>query len=115
MNKWRGESQVKLNGSTYTLRPTLQAIMAIESEGPSVVKLAMSYRDRDISYVDAVNILYHGLVTEGEPRKDKAYLMKCVSEQGILQLLDPVGAFLEAAIDGLGPTTGESPDIPSKA
>ena len=113
MNKWRGESRIHLNGSTHTLRPTLQAIMAIEAEGRSVLKLAMNYHDRDLSYADAVNILYHGMVEE--PRKDKAYIMECLSKQGMIDILEPVGEFLEAAISGLGPTTGESPDTPSKA
>lgn len=104
MNKWRGETQVRLNGEDITLRPTLDAIMKIEGKGKSVLRMAMEFHAKSLRYSDAAAIVSAG---SGKPYQD---VLDQMSKQGLVDFIEPIGEFLEACLSGLGPMTGESPD-----
>ena len=104
MNKWRGETQVRLNGEDITLRPTMDAIMKIEGKGKSVLRMAMEFQGKNLRYADAAAIISAG---SGKPYDQ---VLEQMGKQGIVDFLVPIGEFLEACLAGLGPTTGESPD-----
>ena len=107
MNKWRGETQIRLNGEDVTLRPTLDAIMQIEGKDKSVLRMAMEYHKQSLRFSDAASIIAAG---SGKPYDQ---VLQQIGEQGLTDFIAPIGEFLEAALSGLGPMTGETPPIPS--
>ena len=105
MNKWRGETQVRLNGEDVTLRPTLEAIMKIEGKGNSVLRMAMEFQRKSLRFSDAAIIIS---AASGKPYKE---VLNQMGKQGLVDFIGPIGEFLEACLSGLGPTTGV--DTPS--
>lgn len=98
-NEKRGEIELKLNGSTYTLRPTFRAFAEIESRvGPL---FDVWGRVQSGSLVSVATIIWSAVTDGGRERRPTLdEIGQAVMDVGLSELSKPIGEFL------VGPTTG---------
>ena len=113
-NRQRGEVAIALGGRGFVLRPTYQALCAIESAlDCGLVALYRRIVSHDFGLREITVIVTEGLIAAGEPAtREKVGTM--IAEAGLLspEVVEPVTEFLALALTG-GRASGED-DVASK-
>jgi hypothetical protein len=111
-NPHRGEVAVTLDGHSFTLRPSWEALVEIEqATGVGIMQLAAAFATGRFRVTDLHAVLMAGLKAGGEKRADPAEVGRMIAATGIMNggLLKSVTAFLENAITGGADKTGLAP------
>ncbi len=95
-----GDVEITLAGKAFVLRATPAAVLEIEERtGVGLTAIALRIGRGEISLKDLTAVVTAGLKAAGEPAShDKVCRM--IFETGMMELTEPVGAFLLAAVTG---------------
>ena len=103
-NKHRGEVEVKLGGTAYTLRPTFAALAEIEDKTDArLVTLARRFAEGDVGVRDVAVVLWAGM---GESAPSLDDVGRLVVERGLDALIPPAAAFVAIAFAGSSRSRG---------
>lgn len=99
-NPNRGEVQVTLGGQTHIMRPTFEALVAIEERtGMSLLRIVEKASDRDISLGTIGAVVYEGIkATNPDLKLTFKEVGRLVVASGITNLIEPVVKLLSEAI-----------------
>jgi len=105
VNKVRGEVEVILDGKTYTMVPSFQAMCEIEAvTGLGIVALARRYQSLNFGISDAAAIVTAAIKAGGEDAEvQKVGAM--IAKSGLENFATPIAEFLQMALGG--PSKGE--------
>lgn len=100
MNKLRGEIEIDIEGESYILRPTFDAIASIESKtDKSLVKIATLLSQNDIRVADLTEIIFQGAkAANNEINREK--IQGAILDKGIYKFMQPCMEFLRLALGG---------------
>ncbi|QQP93565.1 gene transfer agent family protein (plasmid) [Skermanella sp. TT6] len=103
-NPYRGEVVVELDGRSYVLRPSFQAMVQIEvAAGRGLVPLTRSLMSGEILVTDIVAVL-QGAIDAGLPagskRMTRDEIGEAVFRAGVLGLVPAIVTFLTGCIAG---------------
>ncbi len=109
-NEQRGEIELKLGDETYTLRPTFEALCAIEGRlGAGVLEIAERMAARRIGFREVAAIIFETAKAGGH-KLDEAKVGEAILEVGLLAVVAPILGLLRRALSG--PTVGNAPAPP---
>jgi hypothetical protein len=112
-NKHRGEVEITLDGKSFTLRPTFQAMVEIEAVlGKGLLGLVRRISEMEFGYTEAQAVITAGLRAAGEKATPEK-VGEMVFRTGLAELAGPIGSFLTAALSG-GAEPGEGGATGSK-
>ena len=107
-NPERGEVEITLDGKTYPMRPSFEAMQRIEHQtGRQLMRMVMDFRDHGLSLTECSVIVAEGIKAAGRDRDDK--LMQSVKtdkigemiyENGIMEAVPACMEFLMNALNG---------------
>lgn len=118
-NPERGEVEVVLDGKPRPLRPSYEAIRAIELElNTTLASLcARAIIPSGLQISEIESILFHGMTAAGKDRNDpfltgvkRERLGELAYRAGVTNVIDPVGAFLSNALNGGMPVERKKKD-----
>lgn len=102
-NPHRGEVEVTLDGKSWTLRPTFEALCEIEdSTGVGIAVMLRRFGEGSFGVRDVAAILAAGIAATGKPAPGIERIGEIVVEQGIASFVAPIGVFLAGAV-GIDP------------
>jgi hypothetical protein len=100
-NKTRGEAEIALDGKTYTLRLSFQALCRIEEgTGLRIGTMLRRFAEGDLGARDMAVVIHAGMHAFDERAPSLDEVGRMVVDEGIAALAAPVGAFLANAISG---------------
>ena len=100
-NPHRGEVQVTLGGRAMTMRPTMQALAAIENIiGIGVPEMIDRFKAGTWRLQWVPVIITHGLKAGSEPSANVAAVGEMIVEAGALRFAQPILQFLMGALVG---------------
>lgn len=107
-NPQAGEVAVLLAGRLRRLRPSFEAMVAIEAElGHALTKVNDRFLRQELTLMQLAVIVRHGLIAGGEtPAPSTEQVAPEVYQAGYLNLIEPVAQFLANALCG-GKVPGE--------
>lgn len=102
-NKKRGEVDLVLQGETYTLRPTFQALEEIESSmGMGLIEIGSNFTQQAFRMTDVVKILHPIMRHHDNPDTGKPWtyheLGEAIIQQGFTETVPVLGAFFAYAL-----------------
>ena len=111
MNNSRGEVKIQLAGEERTMRPTFEAMCAIERDLNTNLLPLMNkvLNGGDFGVLVAATVIYHGLKGAGDTRLSLAEVGADVVKQGTTNVFGSVISFLASALhgaEGLGKQDG---------
>ncbi|CAB4176574.1 Phage tail tube protein, GTA-gp10 [uncultured Caudovirales phage] len=99
MNGYRGDAEVTLGDTAYTLRPTFEALQEIERlTGLGLIPLARRFHSLEFGVGDVKNVLVPAIKAGGGKVPDN--IGKLIIEAGIMNLGGVVATFLVSALAG---------------
>ena len=102
INHARGDVEVSLDGMRYALRPTFEALNAIESQtGMSVLTLAEHFAQGNVRLEDIVSILEIGIQAGSAVTLHKQEIGNAIVKAGITASLTAIATFLNIALTGV--------------
>jgi hypothetical protein len=109
-NPERGEVEVTLDGKTYVMRPSWEALVAIERAiAPrTIIQLVAQYETRALSAEEIALIVTEGIRAYGKAEKDKLLQMYSVEKVGELLYESGVNSALPACLRFLMNVSGGS-------
>lgn len=100
MNEYRGEHKVTVGGREYVLRPTFQALAAMEAAaGMKLIPLAMAFNGRNVGVREIVGVLTEAARAVDAELDADAFADAIVAD-GVLNFVEPALAFLSSALTG---------------
>jgi hypothetical protein len=116
-NLHRGEVAIELAGRSYVLRPTFEALSAIETDpGAGLAELARRIVAGDWRLVDFTAIALHGLRAHEGRRRTREAVGALVVETGLNDCALPMASFLRAGLlGGRAAEASEEPNPPAPA
>ena len=100
-NKHRGEAAIHIGDRTYTLRPTFTALVEIEERtGMGLIELAQCFFDQKVRVKDVVSVIFAGIRAAENDWPEEDVVANAVVENGLANVIEPVGAFLADALAG---------------
>ena len=109
-NEQRGEVELKLGDETYTLRPTFEALCAIEAWlGAGVLEIAERMAARRIGFREVAAIIFETAKAGGH-KLDEPKVGEAIREVGLLAVIAPILGLLRRA--WAGPAEGNAPSPP---
>lgn len=116
INKERGEVGITLGQTVRPMRPTWEAIVAIENELNTTISflVARSLTIEWLKVEEAAAIVAQGILAAGKDRKDqmlmsyqKEKIAQQLYEDGIVTSREPINMFLANALNGGKPANEE--------
>ncbi len=92
--------EVKLGDRTFTLRPALAELKALQKKVGGLVALYSRFGDRIVTIEDIAAIIYHGALGAGLTPPSIEALEQMVMDEGILPLMPQAIRFLAGALTG---------------
>ena len=106
-NQQRGEVELKLGDQTYIMRPTFEALCAIEARlGVGLLEIAERMAERRIGLGDATVIIFETAKAGGHKAKE-AEIGEGILEVGLFAVVPPIIELLDRALTG--PSEGNAP------
>ncbi len=100
MNPYRGEHKVTVGGKDYALRPTYDALAAMETaSGMKLIPLAVAFNARNVGVSEIVAVIVEG-ARGADPDVDGEALASAIVEAGVLNFVEVALAFLSDALTG---------------
>lgn len=104
-NRARGEIEIQLGGKTYTLAPTVSAILEIEeAAGSGIGALLIRFMKSDVGLKSLSAIVYGGIIgslPEGDrPSLSFLQVAELIRKDGLTKLIKPCGEFLTNCTTG---------------
>jgi hypothetical protein len=106
-NDGRGEVSVTLNGRTYVMRPSLEALKRMEAlSGRGVINILNRFGREDFSITDVAAVITAGINGNPEnPRHTMEQVSQAIYEGGVVTYLVPASQLLSNATKA-GPKKG---------
>jgi hypothetical protein len=102
MNNSRGEVLIQLAGEERTMRPTFEAIAAIERDLKiNSLPLLKKFAAGDVGVRESATIVYHGLRGFGDTRLSLAEVGDAIIMQGLNEMALAISEFLIASLEGV--------------
>ncbi len=109
-NEQRGEIELKLGDESYTLRPTFEALCAIEGRlGAGVLEIAERMAARRIGFREVAAIVFETAKAGGH-KLDETEVGEAILEAGLFAVIVLVVELFSRALSG--PTVGNAPAPP---
>ncbi len=100
VNENRGEISIKSRDSHYILRPTFQAICAIEGElGRSIIDMLLEIPDKKLKMSEVAVIVKHGAAAyKDNTTISDEEIGKAIQSAGLINVMPKTIQFLEMAV-----------------
>ncbi len=99
-NKNRGEIYIELAGRKHILRPSFQAICAIEGElNISILDILIDVSKKKLKLSDMISIVKHGMYAyQGNLDMSDEDIGNDIYEAGLVNIMPQIVQFLESAV-----------------
>lgn len=103
MNKTLGELEVEILGERYTLKPTFEGLIEMESRsGLTIAALLSRFTFQSAGMKDVAGVIYGGMLgaNDGKPSLSFQEVGEMITRHGFNKLLVPCAKFVGAAYSG---------------
>lgn len=97
-NPLRGEASLAIAGSTYTLRPSFEALVAAEEELGSLFAMVERASTGSLAISEMAALLWHCLPLDGRPPRN--LVGAALLEIGLVEATKPLRAILAQVLKG---------------
>ncbi|GAB4576460.1 MAG: hypothetical protein Tsb008_20550 [Rhodothalassiaceae bacterium] len=100
-NPWRGEVEISLSGRSHVLRPSFEALAAIETEIAPILKLAEAASDGAARIADMAGVIHRCLMPDTDGTSlERAQVGEGLAEMGYAAAISVYRRLLEAILKG---------------